>query len=111
MYKQQTNWEFMLETTTIMGGLLVAGVCVIVAGGFGINAYAEHRREKARAARMPAYLQVWHRVEAEWAGGADLAVVKSGSGGTSFSGAPGAVAARWQPVLAQIRHEFKHYSC
>ena len=23
MYKQQTNWEFMLETTTIMGGLLV----------------------------------------------------------------------------------------
>ena len=23
MYKQQTNWEFVLETTTIMGGLLV----------------------------------------------------------------------------------------
>ena len=23
MYKQQTNWEFMLETTTIVGGLLV----------------------------------------------------------------------------------------
>ena len=56
MYRQQTNWEFVLETCTIMGGLLVLLSAMQ-------TSYHDARKVRVRArVRVRVRVRLWVRV-------------------------------------------------